>query len=75
MRFIEMTGHALLSMLEPEEIAADDLQRVGLTDTCLIRVNEQGDVEVRRHDRWDVVGGLLGGFAHRAERASGRTWA
>ena len=39
------------------------------------RVNEQGDVEVRRHNRWDLIGGLVGGFAPRAERASGRTWA
>ena len=53
----------------------EKLQQVGLTDTCLVRVNEQGDVEVRRHDRWDLIGGLLGGFAQRAERASGRTWA
>jgi hypothetical protein len=51
------------------------LQQAGLTDTCLVRVNEQGDIEVRRHDRWDVIGGLLGNFERRAENASGRTWA
>jgi len=75
MRFIEMSGHALLSIVEPGEVSPDELQRAGLTDSCLVRVNEQGDVEVRRHDRWDLIGGLLGGFAPRAERASGRTWA
>lgn len=75
MRYIEMTGHALMSMIEPGEILPDQLQRIGLTDTCLVRVNEQGDVEVRRHNRWDLIGGLVGGFAPRAERASGRTWA
>lgn len=74
-RFIEMTGHALMSMVEPGEVSPDELQRVGLTDSCLVRVNEQGDIEVRRHDRWDLIGGLLGGFVPRAERASGRTWA
>ena len=75
MKFIEMTGHALMSMIEPDEVSPEKLQQVGLTDTCLVRVNEQGDVEVRRHDRWDLIWGLLGGFAQRAERASGRTWA
>lgn len=75
MKFIEMTGRALLSMLEPDEVSAADLQRAGLTETCLVRVNQQGDIEVRRHDRWDLVGGLLGGFQQRAEHASGRTWA
>lgn len=75
MKFVEMTGHALMSMIEPDEVSPEKLQQVGLTDTCLVRVNEQGDVEVRRHDRWDLIGGLLGGFTQRAERASGRTWA
>ncbi len=75
MKFIEMTGHALMSMIEPDEVSPEKLQQVGLTETCLVRVNEQGDVEVRRHDHWDLIGVLLGGFAQRAERASGRTWA
>jgi hypothetical protein len=75
MKFIEMNGRALMSMLEPDEVSPDALQRLGLTDTCLVRVNEQGDIEVRRHDRWDIIGGLLGNFEHRTENASGRTWA
>ena len=58
MKFIEMTGHALMSMIEPDEVSPEKLQQVGLTDTCLVRVNEQGDVEVRRHDRWDLIGGF-----------------
>ena len=45
MKFIEMTGHALMSMIEPDEVSPEKLQQVGLTDTCLVRVNEQGDVE------------------------------
>jgi hypothetical protein len=40
-----------------------------------VRVNQQGDIEVRRHDRWDLIGGLIGNFQPRAEHASGRTWA
>ena len=41
MKFIEMTGHALMSMIEPDEVSPEKLQQVGLTDTCLVRVNEQ----------------------------------
>ncbi|NBS33292.1 MAG: hypothetical protein EBS83_10960 [Planctomycetia bacterium] len=41
-----MTGHALMSMVEPGEVSPDELQRVGLTDSCLVRVNEQGDIEL-----------------------------
>lgn len=75
MKFIEMNGRGLMSMLEPAEVSPEALLRVGLTDTCLVRVNQQGDIEVRRHDRWDVIGGLRGNFEHRTENASGRTWA
>ena len=75
MKFIELSGRALMSMLEPDEVSPQELQQAGLTDTCLVRINPQGDIEVRRHDRWDVIGGLLGGFASRVENASGRTWA
>ena len=75
MKFIELSGRALMSMLEPDEVSPQELQQAGLTDTCLVRINPQGDIEVRRHDRWDVIGGLLGGFAPRVENARGRTWA
>lgn len=75
MKFIEMNGKALMSMLEPDEISPEELRQAGLTDTCLVRINQQGDIEVRRRDRWDVIGGLLGNFSPRAEHSSGRTWA
>ena len=75
MKFIEMNGRTLMRMLEPDEVSPDELQRAGLTDTCLVRINQQGDIEVRRPESWDVSGGLLGNFAPRCEHASGRTWA
>ncbi len=74
-KYIEMNGRALMSMLEPDEVSPEALRRAGLTDTCLVRVNQQGDIEVRRHAGWDVIGGLTGKFGPRAEAASGRTWA
>ncbi len=75
MKFIEMNGKTLMSMLEPSEVSPDELRQAGLTDTCLVRINQQGDIEVRRRDRWDVIGGLRGSFGPRAEQASGRGWA
>ena len=74
-KYIEINGRVLLSLLEQDEVAPEALRRAGLTDTCLVRVNLQGDIEVRRHDRWDVIGGLTGKFGPRVELASGRTWA
>jgi len=74
-KFIEMSGRVLMTMLEPDEISPEALRQAGLTDTCLVRSNHEGDIEVRRHDRWDVIGGLVGNFLTRVELASGRTWA
>ena len=59
MKFIELTGAALMKVLGPDEAKPEALRAAGLTDKCFVRVNQQGDIEVRRHDRWDVIGGLL----------------
>ena len=76
MKFIEMSGSTLMSkVLEPHEAPPEQLRTAGLTDKCLVRVNQQGDIEVRRHDRWDVIGGLLGDFDHRIKKATGLDWA
>ena len=45
-KYIEMTGRALMTLLEPDEVSPEALRRAGLTDTCLVRVNLQGDIEV-----------------------------
>jgi hypothetical protein len=76
MKFIEMSGSTLMSkVLEPHEAQPEQLRTAGLTDKCLVRINQQGDIEVRRHDRWDVIGGLLGDFDHRIKKATGLDWA
>lgn len=76
MKFIEMSGSTLMSkVLEPHEIRPEQLRSAGLTDKCLVRINQQGDIEVRRNDRWDVIGGLLGDFDHRIKQATGLDWA
>ncbi len=76
MKFIEMTGADLMNMLGPTDTTTpEQLQGAGLTEKCLVRINQQGDIEVRRRDRWDVIGGLLGDYDHRIKKATGREWA
>ena len=55
MRFIEMTGRTLARVVTEKELAAADFARVGITDDTVVRVNEQGDIEVRRRDQWDLI--------------------
>jgi hypothetical protein len=75
MKFIEMSGGELMEILNADEVTPEQLQAAGLTQRCLVRINLQGDIEVRRRDRWDVIGGLLGDFDHRIRKATGREWA
>ena len=75
MRFIEMTGATLRQVINPDEIEEKDLQAEGVADSSIVRVNEQGDIEVRRPAGWDLIGGLLGEFHQRVEKASGLDWA
>ncbi len=75
MKFIEITGDKLAEIVNEDELHADDLGAAGIHPTSIIRVNEQGDIEVRRKQGWDVVGGLLGEFAERVTKTSGLDWA
>ena len=75
MKFIEMRGDQLMHLLSPDEIRPEELRETGLTDKCLVRINLQGDIEVRRRDRWDVIGGLLGDYEHRIKQETGLDWA
>jgi hypothetical protein len=74
MRFIELTGKRLASIVDDKELTADDLKLAEVDDDTIVRINEQGDIEVRRHHRWSVIGGLLGDFAHRIPQATGLDW-
>ena len=75
MKFIEMTGRNLTELVKDDELHADDLQSTGIQDSTIVRVNQQGDIEVRRTDRWDVIGGLIGDFAQRVKAETGLDWA
>jgi hypothetical protein len=75
MQFIEMSGKTLKRLVSENELQMHELDEIGVTDESMIRVNRQGDIEFRRPDRWDVIGGLLGDFDHRVRRESGLAWA
>ncbi len=72
MKFIEMSGQTLFKIVSPKE--AEPLHRAGVTDNCLLRVNLQGDIEIRRRNEWGIIGGLLGDFEHRVRQATGLEW-
>jgi hypothetical protein len=75
MQFIEMTGKALKRLVSEDELHAGDLGSTGVEDDTIVRINRQGDIEVRRTDRWDVIGGLLGNYEQRLKLETGLDWA
>jgi hypothetical protein len=74
-QFIEMVGSTLLRVLTEREPTRADLAESGVDESSIIRVNRHGDIEVRRRDRWDLIGGLLGDFADRVRQETGLDWA
>jgi len=75
MKFIEMTGKVLKRIVSQDELHAGDLASTGVEDDTIVRINRQCDIEVRRADRWDVIGGLLGNYEHRLKTETGLDWA
>lgn len=75
MKFIEMTGQTLRELVEEDELHVVDLASAGVLNDTFVRINEQGDIEVRRSDRWDVVGGLLGNYVPRIRKITGLDYA
>jgi len=53
----------------------EDLTSAGVLSDTFVRINEQGDIEVRRTDRWDVIGGLLGNYVPRIKKKTGLDYA
>ena len=75
MHFIEMSGKTLRRIVSEDEFQTVELEHVGVSDESMIRINRQGDIEIRRQNTWDVIGGLLGDFDHRVRRETGLDWA
>ena len=75
MKFIEMTGDQLSEVINDGELHIADLESAGVNKTSIVRVNQHGDIEVRRVQKWDVIGGLLGNFEERVQKTTGIEWA
>jgi hypothetical protein len=75
MQFIEMSGRTLQRVVSDDELSPEQLAKIGVFDDSVVRVNRQGDIEIRRTASWDVVGGLLGNFEERVKRETGLDWA
>ncbi len=74
MQFIEMSGKTLCHLVNPEEFDPDALRAAGVTDESLVRVNLQGDIELRKTKEWEVIGGLIGDFADRIRKGTDLDW-
>ena len=74
MEFIEVSGSVLLRLATDNEPSPDELAKVGVDDESVVRINRQGDIELRRADGWDLIGGLLGDFELRVKRETGLDW-
>ena len=74
MKFIEISGKTLQRIVSDDELHPEELSAMGVTDECVVRINRQGDIEIRRSDRWDVIGGLLGEFEERIQNETGLFW-
>jgi len=75
MPYIEMTGKTLERIINSGELHHKDLVAAGVSLQCIVRVNQQGDIEVRRPEGWDVIGGLLGDYEKRVQKETGLRWA
>lgn len=75
MAFIEMTGEMLDRIIADDELHHENLDEAGVKAHTIVRVNRQGDIEVRRREGWDVIGGLIGEFENRVKHETGLDWA
>ncbi len=70
-----MTGRLLLEMADGETMSRDELSSAGVQADSVVRVNRQGDIELRKNSGWDVIGGMIGEFEARVKQATGLDWA
>jgi hypothetical protein len=74
MKFIEMSGSVLRKVVNKDELPDGAFETAGIESHSVVRINQQGDIEVRRPDSWDLVGGLIGDFEKRVKTTTGLDW-
>ena len=75
MPFIEITGQTLMDVINDGEINPEELRKAGVTGKSILRVNEHGELELRKQKGWELVGGLLGNYEDRLRDVTGFDWA
>lgn len=75
MEFIELTGRQLWRVISHDEVDPNELRAAGVTDDSVVRINRQGDIELRLKSGWEIIGGLLGDYEHRVMHETKLDWA
>lgn len=75
MPFIELTGKTLLDVVNEGEVDLGELHRAGVVGDSILRINEHGEIELRKQFGWTLVGGLIGNFDDRLKSLTGLDWA
>jgi len=75
MPFIELSGKTLLDVVNEGEVDLGELHRAGVVGDSILRINEHGEIELRRQHGWALVGGLIGNFDDRLKALTGLDWA
>ncbi|MEM1224888.1 MAG: hypothetical protein AAGJ40_04290 [Planctomycetota bacterium] len=74
MQFIELTGKTLLDVVNEGEVDMRELHRAGVTGDSIMRINKFGEIELRSHAEWVLVGGLIGNFEDRLKAITKLDW-
>jgi hypothetical protein len=75
MEFIEMSGKTLLRIAAHIGPSPDQLKELGVTKDSIVRINRNGDIELRRADQWDIIGGMIGEYETLMRKETGLDWA
>lgn len=74
MPFIELSGKTLLDVVNEGEVDLKQLHDAGVRGDSILRVNQHGEIELRRRHGWVLVGGLIGHFDDRLKKMTGLDW-
>ena len=72
--FIELTGKTLLDVVNEGEVNLRQLHDAGVRGDSILRINQYGEIELRKPHGWVLVGGLLGHFDDRLKKMTGLDW-
>ena len=72
MKFVEISGAELMQLATEDEVPG--LRSAGVRDESQVRINPQGDIEIRQNGAWSVIGGLLGDYKSRIFKMTGEAW-